>query len=184
MENGKSSKSNCGKSCGRGKRTIMRILFVMSRQQQNASIMCALDRMGHEVGQYPAAVESIGGSGSGETAQKQFRTFLENSGIDFVISNVFGFGVAQTTHELGIKYAVYGMDSPMYETYLPVFPRYDNCYLFFCDKKEWRMAGQQGYTNVYYLPLAADVAWAGNLVITEEEIKKYSCDMSFVGVIQ
>ncbi|MDE5933543.1 MAG: glycosyltransferase [Lachnospiraceae bacterium] len=159
----------------------MRILFVMSEQQQNASIMCALDRMGHEVGQYPAAAESIGVVGEGELAKKQFMTFLENSRLDFVISNVFVFGIAQATFELGIKYAVYGMDSPMYETYLPVFPRYDNCYLFYFDKKEWQMAKQQGYTNVYYLPLAADVSWAGNLVITEEEIKKCSCDMSFVG---
>lgn len=165
----------------RGKRIIMRVLFVMSGQQQNASIMCTLARMGHEVGQYPAEAETIGADGRGERSEKQFMAFLESGRIDFVISNVFVLGIARTTFELGIKYAVYGMDSPMYETYLPVFPRYDNCYLFFFDKREWQMAKRQGYTNVYYLPLAADTAWTGNLVITEEEIRKYSCDMSFVG---
>ena len=35
--------------------------------------------------------------------------------------------------------------------------------------------------TLYYLPLAADVAWTESLVITDEEIRKYGCDMSFVG---
>ena len=156
----------------------MKILFIASQDQQIASIMCALDRMGHETGMYPISMEMIG---SIEEEEKRLKIFLMNNKVDFIISNLFSSVIAQLTWELEIKYAVYGMDSPMYETYLPVIPRYDNCYLFFFDKREYQMAKQKEYTNVYYLPLAADVAWTENLVITDEEIKKYGCDMSFVG---
>ncbi|MCM1173604.1 MAG: glycosyltransferase [Blautia sp.] len=159
----------------------MRILYLASGQQQNVSIICALGRMGHETGVYPAPIESIGGTWEDDEEGKKLRAFLKDSRVELVISNVFSPAVAHLTFELNIKYAVYGMDSPMYETYLPVFPRYDNCFLFFFDKREYRMAKGQGYANVYYLPLAADTAWTESLVITEEEIKNYRCDMSFVG---
>ena len=156
----------------------MRILFISSEQQQIASIVLALDRMGHEAGLYPKGIESINDN---EDEEKNFKIFLKNNNVDFVISNMFAPVVAQVTFELEIKYAVYGMDSPMYMTYLPVYPRYDNCYLFYFDKREYQMAKNKGYTNVYHLPLAADIEWAQRLVITDEEIKKYGCDMSFVG---
>ncbi len=154
---------------------------MVSEQQQIASIMCALDRMGHETGAYPVPLEKIGGDGEGEKEEKKLREFLKNNRVDFVISNIFAPSVAQTTYELGIKFALYGMDSPMYETYLPVYPRYDNCYLFFFDRREYEMAKRKGYTNVYHMPLAADVAWTEKLVITDEEIRKYGCNVSFVG---
>lgn len=156
----------------------MKILFIASGNQQIASIMCALDRMGHETGMYPKSIETVD---SIEDEEKRLKTFLMNNKVDFVISNLFAPVIARLTWELEIKYAVYGMDSPMYETYLPVIPRYDNCYLFFFDKREYQMARRKEYTNVYYLPLAADVAWTESLVITDEEIRKYGCDMSFVG---
>lgn len=157
----------------------MRILFVMSMKQQNISIPCALGRMGHETGVYPVAIEEIGGIWEDDEEGKKLQIFLKDNRVDFLISNLLSPAVAHLTFELGIKYAVYGMDSPMYDVHL-TFPKYDNCYLFFMDKREYRMAKQK-YANVYYLPLAADTAWTENLIITEEEIRKYSCDMSFVG---
>ena len=159
----------------------MRILYMMSRQQPITSIMRALRNMGHEAGMYPVLLEEIGGDGEGAEEEKKLKEYLKANRLDMVIANIFAPAVAQATHELGIKFALYGMDSPMYETYLPVFPRYDNCYLFFFDRKEYELAKQKGYTNVYYMPLAADVTWTEQLVITDEEINKYSCDMSFVG---
>lgn len=155
----------------------MRILFVMSKIQPIVGMMRALIGMEHEVALYPCASEDM----NTEKAAENLRSFLKNNRIDFVLSNVFTPIVGELTHTLEIKYAVYGMDSPMYETYLPVYPRYDNCYLFYFDKREHNMALQKGYSNVHYLPLAGDVKLAENLVITDDEIKKYGCDMSFVG---
>lgn len=157
----------------------MRILFVMSNTQPIMGMMRSLLEMGHNVALYPYAAENI----NTEEVAVNLKELLKNGGVDFILSNVFTPAVGAISHELEIKYAVYGMDSPMYETYLPVYPRYDNCYIFYFDKKEYKMALNMGYTNVYYLPLAADMSCAQNLVITDEEIRKYGCDMSFVGAL-
>jgi hypothetical protein len=127
---------------------------------------------------YPDAIEGVGGD---EKEEKKLEECMKNGHFDFVISNIFAPIAAKLTHDLGIKLAIYGMDSPMYAYYLPILPRYDNIYLFYFDRREYRMAQQMGYTNVYYLPLAGDIAWAEQMVITDEEIAKYACDMSFVG---
>lgn len=155
----------------------MRILFVMSRTQTIIGMMRALVGMDYEVALYPYASEDM----NTDEIAEHLKSFLKNNRIDFVLSNVFTPMVGVLTHALEIKYAVYGMDSPMYETYLPKFPNYDNCFLFYFDKREYQMAVQKGKKNAYYLPLAGDMGLAENLVITDEEIKKYGCDMSFVG---
>lgn len=156
----------------------MRILFAGSIRQQIAGIVYDLGRMGHEIAVYPKPMESVYGD---EKEEKALKTFLENSRVDLVISTIFSVAMAQQTHKLGIKYAVYGMDSPMYATYLPVIPHYDNCYLFYFDYREYQMVRQMGYTNAYYLPLAGDIKSAEDLVITDEEIEKYKCNISFIG---
>jgi spore maturation protein CgeB len=127
---------------------------------------------------YPDAIEGVGGD---EKEEKKLEECMKNGHFDFIVSNIFTPIAAKLTHDLGIKLAIYGMDSPMYAYYLPILPRYDNIYLFYFDRREYRMAQQMGYTNVYYLPLAGDIAWAEQMVITDEEIAKYACDMSFVG---
>ncbi|MCM1154691.1 MAG: glycosyltransferase [Roseburia sp.] len=156
----------------------MRILFVGSKKQQIPNIMFALDRMGHEVAFYPTPMEELSGD---EAEARRIQTFWKNMRIDFVISNAFSSVMAQLTHELNMKYAVYGMDSPYYATYLPIFPRYDNCYLFYFDRREYQMLKERGYQNVYYLPLAADVISAQDISVTDEELKACTCDVSFVG---
>ena len=106
--------------------------------------------------------------------------FLKDVRPDFVISNLFDGVLATVTHVLQIKYAVYGMDSPMYGTYRWEEARFENCYLFYCDKREYERLMARGYTNVYYMPLAADVRTVDGLVILEEEVEKYKCDIGFV----
>lgn len=157
----------------------MKILFIYSRTQPIIGIVRALAGMGHEVGVHPIAAEDL----ESEEEILKLKISLEKNRADFVISN-FGIPVVgQLTFDLGIKYAVYGMDSPMYETYLPSFPYYDNCYFFYFDHREYLMAEQKGYPHVYYLPLASDMGAVGKLVITDEEIRKYRCNMSFVGAL-
>ena len=156
----------------------MRILFAGSKRQQIAGIVYDLGRMGHEIAVYPKPMELVYGN---EKEEKALRDFLKNSRVDLAISTIFSVVMAEQTHKLGIKYVVYGMDSPMYATYLPVTPHYDNCYLFYFDHREYQMVKKMGYTNAYYLPLAGDIKSAEDLVITDEEIEKCRCDISFVG---
>lgn len=155
----------------------MRVLFAGSKIQEIPSIIFALDRMGHEVACYPKPMEDVEGD---EEQEKKLESFLKKYKVDFVLSNIFTSAVARITNRLGMKYAIWCMDSPTYSTWVPD-SRLDNCYLFYFDYKECQLQKQNGHSNVYHLPLAADIAWGEELVITDEEIKKYRCDMSFVG---
>lgn len=155
----------------------MRILFVESRTQQCPSILMALDRMGHEVADYPKTVENIM---ENEQEQQMLEEFLRLNNVDVLLTNLFVAVLAQITNQLDIKLAAWCMDSPAYYSWCTE-AEYDNCYLFYFDHKEYELRRQSGQSNVYYLPLAADTAWAADLVITDEEIKRYGCDISFVG---
>ena len=164
--------------CCNKRENRMRILFAGSKKQQIAGIVYDLGRMGHEIAVYPKPLELVYGI---EKEEKALGEFLKNSRVDLAISTIFSVVMAEQTHKLGIKYVVYGMDSPMYATYLPVTPHYDNCYLFYFDYREYQMVRKMGYTNAYYLSLAGDIKSAEDLVITDEEIEKYRCNISFVG---
>ena len=155
----------------------MRILFVGSEAQQMPGVILALDRMGHQVELYAKSMEEMEGN---EELEAQLEIYLKRIQVDFVMSNVFTREVARVTNRLGIKYAIWCMDSPSYPAWVPE-AEYDNCYVFYFDYREYELKKQSGLNNVYHMPLAADIAWSGQLVITDEEIKKYGCNISFVG---
>lgn len=155
----------------------MKILFVGSEAQQMPSIIYALSRMGHEAELYQDPMERLEGN---EELEEKLRAFLGEHRFDFVLSNVFTREVARVTNVLGLKYAVWCMDSPSFPAWVPE-AEYDNCYLFYFDRQECELKRQSGQSNTYHLPLAADVAWIGQLVITDQDIAEYGCDMSFVG---
>lgn len=98
-----------------------------------------------------------------------------------MISTIFFQIVAAYTHELGIKYAVYGMDSPHYAAWVPEYPRLDNVYLFHFDSREVERFQSCGYTNVTYLPLAAGMTWADTIHTSDVDRKKFGSAVSFVG---
>lgn len=157
----------------------MRVLFVGNETQQVTHIAYALDRIGHEVAIYPQPIEKVLEKND---YMQNFCTFLQNSALDFVISNSFHPYLAQVTCDLNLKYVVYGMDSPMFSIYRhEKESKYNNCYLFFLDRIECERLKKRGYTNVYHMPLGSDDYTAGNISISEEEIKKYQCNLSFVG---
>ncbi|MCH5262951.1 MAG: glycosyltransferase [Lachnospiraceae bacterium] len=157
----------------------MRILVIGSKVQQMSGLAHGLVRLGYDAAFYPKPTEDLEGS---EEEEKALEDFLKNQKVDFVLSNIFGSSAARATNRLNIKYAVWCMDSPAYFSYVPEVVL-DNCFLFYFDRHEYELRKQEGLTNVYHLPLATDITWSSGLVITDEEIKKYRCDMSFVGTL-
>lgn len=155
----------------------MRVLYVGSKIQQCAGIVFALDKMGYEVACYSQPAEVVEGS---EEEQKALEAFLKKNRVIFVVSNTFGKSVAKITNRLNMKYAVWCMDSPAFQTWTPD-AALDNCYIFYFDYREYELKKQSGLKNVYHMPLAADVIWSDQLAITDEEIRRYKCDMSFIG---
>lgn len=155
----------------------MRVLFVGSEMLSISGPMFTLDRMGHEVGMYPKFIENMKGN---EEEEQKLEDFLKVSKVDFVMSVVFSRETARATNRLGIKYVVWNMDSPAYPAWVPEAD-YENCYIFYFDYREYEVKKKSGQRNAYHLPLASDIVSSSQLVITDEEIKKYGCDISFIG---
>jgi spore maturation protein CgeB len=153
----------------------MRILYLASNKLQIAAVPFTLEEMGYEVGIYPRYLEDVE---TDEQMLEEFDRFVRDNGIDLVMSNTFYACAAEVTHRYGIKYAVYGMDSPHFMLWQKE-ARYDNVYLFQFDSHECEELKQNGYTNVWYMPLAARNK--DDLVVTDADIAKYGCDVSFVG---
>ena len=155
----------------------MKIVFGLSKLQHAPGIPYALERMGYEYAIYPRPMEELQDN---EEREQELENFLKKHRVDLMLSNVFINSVARVTNRIGVKYAVWCMDSPTYSTWVPE-AEYDNCYLFYFDYREYELRKRSGKHNVYHLPLAADVVWGGAMVISDEEIEKFACNMSFVG---
>ena len=156
----------------------MKVFFAGSETMQIPNIPISLGKMGHEVVLYEKSMEYVEGH---EEEYENFGLFLQSQKPDVVISTIFFQIVAAYTHELGIKYAVYGMDSPHYAAWVPEYPRFDNVYLFHFDSREVERFRKCGYTNVTYLPLAAGMTWADTIHTSGADRKKFGSAVSFVG---
>lgn len=156
----------------------MKVFFAGSETMQIPNIPISLGKMGHEVVLYEKSMEYVE---EHEEEYENFGLFLQSQKPDVVISTIFFQIVAAYTHELGIKYAVYGMDSPHYAAWVPEYPRLDNVYLFHFDSREVESFQSCGYTNVTYLPLAAGMTWADTIHTSGADRKKFGSAVSFVG---
>lgn len=159
-------------------REEMKIFFAGSEVMQIPNIPISLGKMGHEIVLYDKSMEYVE---EHEEEYAQFYAFLENTKVDLIISTIFFQIVAAYSNQLGIKYAVYGMDSPHYAAWVPDYPQLDNVYLFHFDKKEIEKFQEAGYHNVYYMPLAAGITWADTIRVTDADKQKFASDISFVG---
>ena len=56
-----------------------------------------------------------------------------------------------------------------------------NNYIFVFDKAQYERMKKRGLQHLYHLPLAANVSRASTIAVEEEDVKKYSCDISFIG---
>ena len=156
----------------------LKILFIQGASLQSLNALTALYGMGHMAVCYPENEETIE---KDEEHEEKFADFLREKPMDFVRTHSYTSAIARQTKKYGVKYAIYTLDSPSYATWLADAFQYDHCYFFYFDKKEYQLVKSLGGRNVYYLPLAAEIRRAGNLVITDEEIQKHACDISFVG---
>lgn len=155
----------------------MRVLYLLSKILQVTAIPYALKAMGHEVGVYPHMLEDIDES---DTVKEEFDSFVRRNSLDLVISTSFCTHAAECTHRYGVKYAVYGMDSPQFELWKPQ-AKYDNVYLFQFDSRECQVLRENGYHNVWYMPLA--IRDTGKVTVTGRDRDQYGAEVSFVGSV-
>ena len=100
---------------------------------------------------------------------------------DIVITMNFCPTISKACFEMGIPYASWIYDSPVQALYHEEVSR-DTNYFFIFDKYLYEVTKKRGVSNVFYLPLAANVTKNGQLEITKKDEKDFFCDVSFIGM--
>lgn len=97
-----------------------------------------------------------------------------------VITQNFLPAVAVACNDVRKPYASWIYDSPQHHLYKKE-AFFDCNFIFHFDKKQVERLKNTGLKNVFHLPLAANVAKASRVSISDEDIRKLSCDISFIG---
>lgn len=104
----------------------------------------------------------------------------EVKNYDFAITQNFNVNVAEGCHNAGVIYISWIYDSPQVALFTD-YAKYTTNYIFCFDKTQCKRLKDLGLPNVFYRPLASNIAFSSTIDITNEDISKYSCDISFIG---
>ena len=110
----------------------------------------------------------------------RFSKYLMEKSFDVVISVNFFPLVAQLCHKYCIKYLSWCYDSPL-EDRLKEYFSFETNYIFLFDRMEVMQYRNQGYVQVFHLPLAVNAKRLDTLTFTSAQIAAWQADVSFVG---
>lgn len=117
-----------------------------------------------------------------ERGKDDFAERMKKHCPDYVITFDMSPEIARACYEEGIPYISWAYDSPLKEIN-GWFAIYPTTHAFCMDKKEMERIKAEGkkHAHLNYMHLAANVTRMQGLIITEEDEKKYSHDISMVG---
>lgn len=99
---------------------------------------------------------------------------------DCVISFNYFQVISKVCCTFHMKYIAWVWDSPLINIYSKTV--YNSCnYIFIFDKTMYAELKKMNVNTVYYLPLATNVDRLDTVILSEEEQKEYSAEVSFVG---
>ena len=157
----------------------MKFLYVIAAKSMS-DLALALIEMGHTValvdGITPDPIEPDG------THRAIIANHVEKEKPDYVISYLFIPMVSEVTHSYGVPYISWTYDSPLTSLFCKEL-EYDNNYVFVFDKLECQHLKALYNANIYHLPMAAYPTRIGAIDLKDEEISKFSSDISFVGTL-
>lgn len=153
------------------------LLYDMGAFTQN-DIMFALDKMGIA---YENILYKLVDRQRDPYFEKCVKGILSKDDFDAVFSVNFFPVLARICNELSIKYIIWSYDSPLSESELEETIGLPCNYLFLFDREECKKWNRKGYQNVRHMPLAVNVERLDAVQITEQDIRKFGCDVSMVG---
>jgi len=109
----------------------------------------------------------------------EIRSAVLESRPALIFSMSFSSSLANLSSELEITYVCWELDKVMNQDYIP-YGRYPYSKVFTTylgDVARFDKAGHEAF----YLPAAPDMLLEDDFDLTEDELNKYSCDISFVG---
>ena len=160
------------------KKGQLRILFVHTTLISLSGLPLALCSMGHTVIEPKYKMST-------SAAKPEEMTLLEDSlqegNYDLVMTYDLCPGVAEMCNKYHVKYYAWCFDSPLLELYRKE-ACYDQVYVSVFDRKQYeRLQKTTQIKNLMHVPLATEVDAFGDVVIHDDDFKKYGADISFVG---
>lgn len=156
----------------------MKFLYIYA-QGSSHDIMYGLAELGHEVEMVPDIYPDPLSPNPDHIPiiEKYFNSYKP----DYIISFLFIPIVAAVAKDYGIPYISWTYDSPLVSLFSTDIEDSNN-YLFIFDKAEYeRLKSFSKNPHIYYMPMSACLTRTGGLEITDEDIAKYRCDISFIG---
>ncbi len=114
-----------------------------------------------------------------EDSQSIYDKLCEN-GIDVAITMDFSPAVSDACMKKGAKYVSWIYDAPQQALFNNQIKN-DCNYIFSFDKEQVNDIERLGASHVFHFPLATNHFRNSGLVIEENDLKRYGCDISFVG---
>lgn len=112
---------------------------------------------------------------------RHFTKYLLADTYDAVFSVNYFPLIAQVCYKQQVKYISWSYDNPLNVPNIEDTLSYETNYVFLFDRIQVASYQNKGYSNVYHLPLGVNPARLKQLVLSSEEQKKYSAEISFIG---
>ena len=158
--------------------TTKRCLLVKSQDLMLDDVQTGLIEAGHTCNSFELSCNTLDFD---EKEIGRLTKYLERNPADIVFTMNFSPTVSAACKNLSIPYASWLYDCPLQSLYNENAYNPDN-YFFIFDKYLLQECIDRKLPHPNYLPLAANTARTGQLTITEEDEKRFSCDISFVGM--
>ena len=155
----------------------MKFLFIQT-SQSILDMYINLKKMGEDIDIfYDAVFHPLEDNSSGLSS---LETYIKTNSYDCIISYMFIPDISSFCMDWNMLYASWTYDSPLQSVYTKAIMNPCNI-VFLFDKAETEYVKSIGAKNIYYLPLAGDLSRVGAINITDEDEKKYSHLISFIG---
>ena len=105
---------------------------------------------------------------------------IKRKHLDAVLSFDFCPALSDACEKCNIKYIAWSYDAPLQALYEDQVRNKCN-YIFSFDKYQVEETKRYGAEHVYHLPLGSNITRNTALIVSKEDERKYSCDVSFIG---
>ena len=115
-----------------------------------------------------------------ETDRCRLVEYIREHHLGFIISINFSPLVSSACKECNLKYISWIYDCPQQALY-DMQVRNSCNYIFSFDRNQVIKAKENGAENVFHQPLATNALRADSMNVSQDDISRFSCDISFVG---
>ena len=105
---------------------------------------------------------------------------IANKYADYVMSINFNPTLSEVCNSMNIPYICWCVDTPQYGLYKKQVLNKVN-FIFTYENSVVDELKKVGVRNIYYMPVAANIKRFDSLIVNQEDIKDYSCDVNFIG---